>query len=526
MLLQKVVLLRDPVLGGLACRLAGVAGPRRPAGRGQRLRVEPVRRRAALDRALAAAAVLGGAPWLVREGVRLRTPDRRRCRSSSCSLAERERQPDVRCHALLAVGATRRTAPRLVVLVAAANARGRRGTAPPARPRPRPPGASSVSAVRDHCWSGGRADPGRHLERRGGCPPRGRLALPLALTVVPSPWPPWARPVARSSAPDDRCARRPLAVVRRGVGAVLGGAGRGRMAGEHGAGGGLLRTGAGRWRCARLLMALVAAGVERCRPAGALTVGLRSWSDGWALVPLVLHGRCHGDLRDLGPADYLRVADAREALGAGHGDLLVLPFTSYRAPGEPRSQGARPGCRATCVPNYVVDDRLFRGRPGGAGRDPRVPDVLAASPARRPPGRTPSPTSGSARSGPHRADHRGHDAEVAGTGVFTSAALEVVEIDAPLDQREVPAPGGGARRPGRPSGGLVLPGCWNVIHVMLTRRPPQLGPGDTFAARGGTSTQAIFWILASMLVRRQPGTSRSSDWRTRRPPRRTSRRPA
>jgi hypothetical protein len=83
-----------------------------------------------------------------------------------------------------------------------------------------------------------------------------------------------------------------------------------------------------------------------------------------------------GNLRAVGyPTTW---GEARAALGDGDGDLLVLPFTSYRAPAWNGGRKVLDPLPRYLRPDYVVNDRLVVDGRVLAGEDPRVPEVLAA----------------------------------------------------------------------------------------------------------------------------------------------------
>jgi hypothetical protein len=152
-------------------------------------------------------------------------------------------------------------------------------------------------------------------------------------------------------------------------------------AAAHVPGSGLLRDGARSLAlCAPLVISLVAAGVEalvgrapsvapRVVLAGACAlfpVALMAdaaWGLGGALVPARF------------PAGY---AAARQALAGASGDVLVLPFSSYRAPAWNDGHKVLDPLGRYLSPNYVVNDELVVGDTEVAGEDPRVPQVEAA----------------------------------------------------------------------------------------------------------------------------------------------------
>ncbi|MBZ5736875.1 hypothetical protein [Nocardioides mangrovi] len=216
---------------------------------------------------------------------------------------------------------------------------------------------------------------------------------------------------------------------------------------EHVPGGGVLRDGTRFLAlCAPLTAALVAAGAVRLAEALA-GVPLRVVAGvGAALLPLALMPDAgwgiSGELRTASyPGDY---AAARATLADDRpgGDLLVLPFSSYRAPAWNHGRPVLDPLPRYLQPDYVVDDRLSVDGRLLAGEDPRGPEVLAALALPDPEARaaalgrigiglvaretdTPQGTTG--------------ETPVAGTPVYTGDDLEVIAIDTPVRDRGVSA---------------------------------------------------------------------------------------
>ncbi len=212
----------------------------------------------------------------------------------------------------------------------------------------------------------------------------------------------------------------------------------------HVPGGGLLRDG-GRWLalCAPLLAALVAAAVDRLaarvRDADArVLVGLAGALLPLALLPDAAWG-LGGWLQPVHyPADYAR-ARAAVAASRAPGDVLLLPFTSYRAPAWNHDRKVLDPVGRYLTRDYLASDQLGVSGQVLAGEDPRVPQVLAAL-------RADDPAQLARRLGDlgvglvveeHGAPGSPrYDAPVAGTVVHRGPALTVTRIDAPVRVRE------------------------------------------------------------------------------------------
>jgi hypothetical protein len=446
MLLQKVVLLGALVLGGLgAARLAGPTTVARLVAVSVYVWSPYVVERLGIGHwpLLLCWAVL---PWLVVEGARLRTDPRIGAAlpflllvgslSANAGL--------MAAATLLAVGATRRNAARLVALALAANAPWlvagllHAGSATSSTagavfgldaegPLPAPLAALTLGGI----WNAEVVPSSREL-----------LVLPLVLTLAYAALAAaGARPLARRLGRRTTTALVALWIAGYAV-AVLSWAAPdavGWLAG-HVPGGGLARDGTRSLAlCAPLTAALVADGAAWCaRRAPRILVGAAG-----ALLPLAfLPDAAWGSGGELETAHYPgEWAAARAALGDGNRDLLVLPFTSYRAPAWNHDRKVLDPLPRYLRPDYVVNDQLVVDRRVIAGEDPRVPDVLAALAL---------PDAGDRavaladlgigavvrdRSVPTTATY---DAPVAGSVLFDGEDLEVTRLELPIDDRDPP----------------------------------------------------------------------------------------
>lgn len=451
MLLQKVVLLGALVLGGLgAATLAGRRTPARLVATSVYVWSPFVVERLWIGHwpLLLCWAVL---PWLVREAARYRRDGRIGAvlplllvvgsLSANAGL--------MAAATVLAVGLTRSYGSRLLVVTLAANA---------------PWLVAGLLHVQTATSSSGGSVFGLHGEGSLPAPlaaltlggiwntevvPSSRtvLVLPVLLTVVLAAVAvAGARPLARRLGARTTGALVVLWVAGYAV-AVLSWAAPDAVGwlAEHLPAGGLLRDGSRFLAlCAPLTAALVAAGAEQ----------LASWAQqralrvlvavGLGLLPLaVMPDAAWGVSGQLRPADYpASWGEARAALGSGHDDLLVLPFTSYRAPAWNHDHKVLDPLPRYLRPNYVVNDQLAVDGRIIAGEDPRVPEVLDALAL---------PDAGDRavaladlgigavvrdRSAPTTGDY---DAEVAGTAVYDGPDLEVTVLDVPVTRRSTPA---------------------------------------------------------------------------------------
>ena len=189
--------------------------------------------------------------------------------------------------------------------------------------------------------------------------------------------------------------------------------------------------------CAPLVIGLVSSGVTVLweRAAGqAARIGL-----GLACVLLpvaVMTDAAWGLGGQLRPADYPGSwSAARRAMPQEAGDLVALPFTSYRAPVWNGGRKVLDPLGRYLVPNYVVNDELgVSGRPV-TGEDPRVPEVEAALGRATPAARATALADLGIRWVARERDAPGagdpaYDAEVAGTVVYDDTLLQVVRIEA------------------------------------------------------------------------------------------------
>ena len=444
MLLQKLVLLGALALGGLgAAALAGRGVVARLAATSAYLWSPFVAERLGIGHwpLLVCWAVL---PWLVREGIRLRA-DPRVGAALPVLLVAGSLSANAGLMAaatLLAVGLTRRNAARLVALVLAANApwvvagllhldtatsstTGAVFGLDAEGPLPAPLAALTLGGI----WNAEVVPASRET-----------VLLPLALTVA---FVALAAAGFRSLA--DRLGRRTTTALvglwAAGYGlAVLSWATPGAV-GSLAAlvpGGGLLRDGSRSLAlCAPLTAALVASGVARCARRGPRPLVAVAG----ALLPLAfMPDAAWGAAGALRPASYPdSYAAARTALGdAPEGDLLVLPFTSYRQPAWTHDRKVLDPLPRYLQPDYLVNDQLVVDGRVIAGEDPRVPEVLAALAA---PG-APARAAGLGRLGVALVAREldvpagtGYDAPVAGTRLMARPDLELWRLDTPVRVR-------------------------------------------------------------------------------------------
>jgi hypothetical protein len=208
-------------------------------------------------------------------------------------------------------------------------------------------------------------------------------------------------------------------------------------------GAGLLRDGARMLAlCAPLLCALVAYGAARVvgkivqpLPRASLAVGL-------ALFPLaVLPDAAFGLAGALRLADYpAEYAEAREVVQAEHRsgeDVLILPFTSYRAPDWNHGVKVLDPLGRYLTPDFVASDELRVSGRTIAGEDPRGEGVRVALAA-------PSPAERSRALADLGIGTVVVDVpevpvpEVAGSPVLTSDEVTVVRLDGPVRAMDPP----------------------------------------------------------------------------------------
>ena len=167
-------------------------------------------------------------------------------------------------------------------------------------------------------------------------------------------------------------------------------------------------------------------------------------------------------------------------LGEGQGDLLVLPFTSYRAPDWNHGRKVLDPLPRYLEPNYVVNDQLAVNGRIVEGEDPRVPDVLAAIALPAAGARAVALAGlgiGAVALDRTAPTSEVYSAEVAGTVVHDGADLEVTLLDVPVAERDTPV----SRRLVVGAGwsafaALALLGLWHLFQIVApriaVRRPP------------------------------------------------------
>jgi hypothetical protein len=151
----------------------------------------------------------------------------------------------------------------------------------------------------------------------------------------------------------------------------------------HVPGGGLLRDGT---RCLGLCLpvyaGLPAAGVARLahRVAGGEVSARRAVAAAGALLPLLLlYDAAWGLAGALRPADYPAAwAEVRAHTTFGDGDLLVLPFSAYRAPAWNHHRTVLDPLARYLPPDTLTADVLVVDGTSVPGEDPRVPRVESA----------------------------------------------------------------------------------------------------------------------------------------------------
>lgn len=486
MLLQKLVLLGALVLGGLgAATLAGRSTLARLVAVSVFVWSPFVVERLWIGHwpLLLGWAVL---PWLVREGIRLRTDPRIGAALPLLLLlgSLNANAGLMSAATVLAVGATRRTAGRLVALALAANApwlvagllhvdSATSSTAGAVfglnaeGPLPAPLAPLTLGGI----WNAEVVPASREL-----------LVLPLVLTLAFV-----ALAVTGFRPLVHRLGRRTTTALvvlwlAGYLAAVLSWASPdlvGWLA-QNVPAGGLLRDGTRSLALgAPLTAAVVAEGALRCAAhAPRLLVGAAG-----ALLPLAfLPDAAWGVGGELRPADYPEEwAVARAQLGEGQADLLVLPFTSYRAPAWNGGRKVLDPLPRFLEPNYVVNDQLAVDGRIIDGEDPRVPDVLAALGLPEAGERAAALADlgiGAVVRDREAPTGEPYDAEVAGVVVHDGAGLEVTRLTVPVAGRDAPA-----------GWAPALAAAWSAYAALLL-----LGLGNLF-----------LWIAARMRDARLPG---------------------
>ena len=189
--------------------------------------------------------------------------------------------------------------------------------------------------------------------------------------------------------------------------------------------------------------------------AGAAHLVARSRDAEWVVAPalvllpsLLLPDLAWGAFGALRPATYpaaYAVAHDAVAARAGSGpdgDLLVLPFTSYRAPEWNDERSVLDPLGRYLTPDYLVSDTLLVGGTEVTGEDPRGPAVLAALAESSPVARADALAAVGVRFVVHDDSVRLSDSdlarlapEVAGASVVQTGDLTVVELADPQPDR-------------------------------------------------------------------------------------------
>ncbi len=214
--------------------------------------------------------------------------------------------------------------------------------------------------------------------------------------------------------------------------------------GSHVPGGGLLRDGTRSLAlCLPLLVSLVASGAENLAGRVTPVLSRAALGSAFVLLPLaVMTDAAWGLGGALRPTDFpTSYAGARSALPASLDDVLVLPFSSYRAPDWNDGRKVLDPLGRYLRPNYVVNDQLSISGRIVQGEDRRVPAVQAALRLESPDERAAALGQLGIRFVARDGDAPGsgdpaYDAQVAGDAVFGDGQLEVIEITAPVNTRE------------------------------------------------------------------------------------------
>ena len=213
--------------------------------------------------------------------------------------------------------------------------------------------------------------------------------------------------------------------------------------GEHVPGGGILRDGTRSLAlCLPLLVTLVSEGAEVVLARATAAAPRLALAVGCVLLPLaVMTDAAWGIAGELRPTDYpASYPAARAALADAKGDLVVLPFSSYRAPEWNGGRKVLDPLGRYLEPNYVVNDELSISGRIVAGEDPRVPEVLAALRLADPEDRATALGRLGVRLVARERDAVGagdppYDAEVAGTRVYGDRLIEITRIDSGVEPR-------------------------------------------------------------------------------------------
>ncbi|TIC88582.1 hypothetical protein E8D34_02535 [Nocardioides sp. GY 10113] len=236
----------------------------------------------------------------------------------------------------------------------------------------------------------------------------------------------------------------------------------------HLPGAGILRDGARALAlCAPLAAVLLAAGVERVarrlhratgESAARFTVAAAAVAVPLGLMP----DASWGFSGQLAPATYpAGYAAARAALEGDRpaGDLLVLPFTSYRAPSWNGGRRVLDPLPRYLQPDYVVNDELAVSGRILPGEDPRTPEVLAALALPDAAERTAALAGlgiGLVAREPDAPTSREYDAPVVGRVLVDTPSIELIALDADAVAQPVPT----ARR-------AALTGAWAAYAALV-----------------------------------------------------------
>jgi hypothetical protein len=453
MLLQKLVLLGALVLGGVGIqRIAGPSLTARLVAVSGYVWTPFVVERLGLGHwpVLLGWAVL---PWLVEQGARLREDGRLGAAlpwlllvgslSASAGL--------VSALVVLAVGLSRRSAPRLVAAVLAAN-------------------APWLVAGVVHAGTAVSSEAGSVF----GVHREGPLPAPLSVLTLGGAWNAEVVPASRDAVVMPlvlavvlvlaACVGAPLLHRRLGarttgalvaawaVGftvAIFSWAAPSTIGGlaAHVPGGGLVRDGS-RWLalCAPLTALLLASGADwlagRWRElAPRVLVTAAGVLLPLAAMPDVAWGLDGGLAPASYPADWAAARQSLDAADRPDGDLLVLPFSAYRGPTWNDGRKVLDPLGRYLQPDYLADDALVVDGRTIAGEDPRVPraaDALALA--------TPAERSTALRRLGIRWVARALDTpatdvtspELAGEQVYAGPDLEITRLTDPVDVRRPP----------------------------------------------------------------------------------------
>ncbi len=251
---------------------------------------------------------------------------------------------------------------------------------------------------------------------------------------------------------------------------------------EHVPGGGLFRDGSRLLAlCAPLLAALMGAAAGRLvasvhEVAPRVLVGVAGCLLPVALLPDAAWGAGQ-ELRSVDyPADYAAASLAIAGLDDATGDVLVLPFTSYRAPSWNAGHKVLDPVGRYLPRDYLASDQLSVSGQLLAGEDPRVPAVLAA--LARPDPETRAEALGRIGVGllvreRDVATTGVYDAEVAGRAIFSGDRLDVVRLDAPVTTRAAAVTGVAAML--LAFGGFLLVPLAGLLKVLLLLRSAMRG---------------------------------------------------